>query len=134
MKKSILLILSVLLLACSCSQKADPEFLQTNDFCLRIKDNVIFNYNENTCQSAFNRKKCEFRVHTDSMSDYYCVTLNGVPVSEGEKLSGDIVWTSTSSVLSKRGCNFVVSKLDAQRRVWLWSRKEQIGVVVQILD
>lgn len=133
MKRIALLLITSILLV-SCGTKADPEFIQSSDFCLRIRDAVVFNYNPQTCQTAFNREKREFRVHTDNMSDYYCVTLDGIPTSSDQKFKGDIVWTSTNSVLSKNGCTFTVSKIDSQRRVWLWCRKERIGAVVQILD
>lgn len=134
MKKRLLLILAPVILLSSCVGKVDPEFLQNEDFCLRIKDNVVFRYDERTCQTAFNRRRAEFRVHTDNMSDYYRITLSGVPTGEGQKFTGDVTWTSTSNIFTKKGCTFTVSKMDAEHRVWLWCRKEQMGAVVQILD
>jgi hypothetical protein len=129
------LVLAGCLILSSCSgSKIDPEFAATTDCNLRVKDEVVFKYDPLTCQSAFNREKREFRAHTDNMSDYYCVTLNAVPTAEGQKVKGSIVWTSRSSVDSRGGLNFVVEKTDRSGRMWLWCRKERIGVVINVLD
>lgn len=127
------LLIGIILLA-SCQGKVDPEFIGLQDFGLQVKDTKVFNYNSLTWQTAFNRERCEFRVHTDNMSDYYCVTLNTVPSSEGQKVKGSVVWTSSSDVINKSGLNFSVEKIDRAGRIWLWCKKERIGAVIQALD
>ena len=127
------LLIGIILLA-SCQGKVDPEFIGLQDFGLQVKDTKVFTYNSLTWQTAFNRERCEFRVHTDNMSDYYCVTLNTVPSSEGQKVKGSIVWTSSSDVITKSGLNFSVEKIDRAGRIWLWCKKERIGAVIQALD
>lgn len=114
--------------------KVDPEFLTTNTTGLTVKGSTVFTFDPLTCQTAFNREKGEFRVHTDNMSDYYCVSLSTIPTSQGQKAKGDIIWTSKSQVQTKRDLSFQVEKVDRSGRLWLWSRKEAIGVLVQILD
>ena len=126
-------ILTGILLA-ACQGKVGPEFIRTTDFELQVKDETVFRYDPLTWQTAFKREKREFRVHTDNMSDYYCVTLNNIPSSEGQKVKGSIVWTSSSNVITKSGLTFSVEKIDRAGRIWLWSRKERIGAVVQALD
>ena len=129
------LLLAVVLLACSCEKtKVDPEFIATSDFGLKVKDQTVFTYDPLTCQVAFNREKCEFRVHTDNMSDYYCLDLRSVPTAEDQKVKGDIRWTSRSDVVSLKDLNFVVKKVDRTGKMWLWCRKERIGAVIQALD
>lgn len=127
------LLIGIILLA-SCQGKVDPEFIGLQDFGLQVKDTKVFTYNSLTWQTAFNRERCEFRVHTDNMSDYYCVTLNTVPSSEGQKVKGSVVWTSSSDVINKNGLNFSVEKIDRAGRIWLWCKKERIGAVIQALD
>ena len=63
-------LLGCLILSSCEGGKADPEFVNTTDCNLRVKGQVVFKYDPLTCQTAFNRRKCEFRVHTDNMSDY----------------------------------------------------------------
>lgn len=127
------LLIGIILLA-SCQGKVDPEFIGLQDFGHQVKDTKVFTYNSLTWQTAFNRERCEFRVHTDNMSDYYCVTLNTVPSSEGQKVKGSVVWTSSSDVIKKSGLNFSVEKIDRAGRIWLWCKKERIGAVIQALD
>lgn len=127
-------LLGCLLLSSCSGSKVDPEFVVTSDCNLRVKGAVVFKYDPLTCQSAFNRSKNEFRVHTDNMSDYYCVQLRSVPTAEGQKVRGDITWTSRSDVVTRKDLTFQVKKTDRSGRLWLWCRKEQIGAVIQVLD
>ena len=127
-------LLGCLVLSSCTGGKADPDFIATSDCNLRVKGEVVFKYNPLTCQTAFNRRNCEFRVHTDNMSDYYCVTLNLVPTAEGQKAKGDITWTSRSDVVTRRDLTLHVKKADRSGRLWLWCRKEQIGVVIHVLE
>ena len=122
------------MLLSGCQGKTDPEFVSSTTVGLQVKGQVIFEYDPLTWQTAFNREKCLFRVHTDNMSDYYTLDLNLVPTAAGQKAKGDIEWTSKSSVLSRNGLTFTVEKMDRSGKIWLWCRKEQIGAVVQILD
>lgn len=117
-----------------CQGKVDPEFIGSTTVGLQVKDEVVFEYDPLTWQTAFNRDKMEFRVHTDNMSDYYILSLNLVPTAVGQKAKGDIVWTSRSSIVSRKGISFTVEKMDRSGKLWLWCRKEQIGATVQVLD
>ena len=130
-----MLLLASVLLAVSCDNtKVDPEFIATADFGLKVKDQTVFTYDPLTCQVAFNREKCEFRVHTDNMSDYYCLNLKSVPTAEDQKVKGDIRWTNRSDVVTLKDLTFVVKKVDRTGKMWLWCRKERIGAVIQALD
>ena len=127
-------LLGCLILSSCTGGKADPDFIATTDCNLRVKGEVVFKYTPNTCQTAFNRRNCEFRVHTDNMSDYYCVVLNLVPTAEGQKAKGSITWTNRSDVVTCKDLTFHVKKADRGGRLWLWCRKEQIGVVIHVLE
>ena len=129
----IILFFCLALTGCQRGGKVDSEFIGSNDICLRVKGSTVFTYNPLTCQLAFNRRNCEFRVHTDTMSDYYCVTLDAIPSSEDQKIDGSLCWTSSSSILHK-DCTFRVEKISTDGCVWLWDRKDKIGAVVKILD
>ena len=129
----IITLLAVIFMT-SCQGKVDPEFMTSGNFGLRVKDQAVFKYDPLTWQVAFNRDKCEFRVHTDNMSDYYCVRLDCVPTAEKQRARGSIEWTGKSSVNSCKDLVFIVERVDGSGRIWLWSKKERIGAVVQILD
>lgn len=127
-------LLGCLILPSCTGGQADPEFIATTDCNLRVKGEVVFKYEPLTCQTAFNRRNCEFRVHTDNMSDYYCVNLDLVPTAEGQKAKGSITWTNRSDVVTRKDLVFHVKKVDRSGRFWLWNRKEQIGVVIHIIE
>lgn len=136
--RKILTTLTIALAVCSmlssCTgTKVDPEFLQGTTDGLDVKGNSLFTYNQLTCQTSYNSEKHEFRTFTDNMSDYYCVTLDTTPTAEGQKVKGDITWTSDSEVVTKKGLTFHVEKFDRNGRMWLWCRKESIGVIIQTL-
>jgi len=128
------LVAAAALLSSCTGSKVDPEFVATTDFSLKVKDETVFTYNPLTCQVAFNREKGEFRVHTDNMSDYYCVTLRSVPTAEDQKVKGSVTWTSKSDINTRSDLAFVVKKVDRTGKMWLWCRKERIGAVIQALD
>ena len=134
MRKYLLILFACLALAgCQGGGKVEPEFLNSSDICLRVNGSAVFTYDPLTCQLAFNRRNCEFRVHTDTMSDYYCVTLDAIPSSVDQKIDGTLSWTSSSSILHK-DCTFRVEKISSDGCVWFWNRKDKIGTVVKILD
>lgn len=138
MKKTVNRILTLMLVciaAASCQgSKVDPEFVGTNTTGLTVKGQKIFVFDSMNCQTSFKRESCEYRSFTDNMSDYYCVRLEYVPTQEGQKVKGELKWTSKSEILSKKGLSFTVEKTDRSGRLWLWCRKESIGVLVQTLN
>ena len=131
---AVILALVLAALAGCRTETLSEEFIEDRTPRMEIKGYTTFLYDPLKCQIGFNQDKCEFRVHTDNMSDYYCVTLNLVPTAEGQKAKGDITWTSRSDVVTRRDLTFHVKKADRSGRLWLWCRKEQIGVVIHVLE
>ena len=131
-------IIALLFILCpvltGCQGKVDPEFVQSSTTGLQVREEIVFEYDPRTWQTSFNREKREFRVHTDNMSDYYVLSLDIVPTAYGQKAKGSLTWTSRSTLISKKGLTFTVEKMDRSGRIWLWCRKEGIGVTVQTLD
>lgn len=133
MKKLLpIILLPVLLCAC---RKDDfrPVFVQAEEICMMQRGKTIFSYDPMTCQTGFNRKKGEFRVHTDNMSDFYIVTLNRIPVMEGERVEGTIVWTTPTAIYTKKKITLEAAKLEGDR-IWLWHDQSQTGVMVRTLE
>ena len=121
--------------ASSCQgSKVDPEFVGTNTTGLTVKGQKVFVFDSMNCQTSFKRESCEYRSFTDNMSDYYCVKLDYVPTENGQKGKGELKWTSKSEIISKKGLSFTVEKTDRSGRLWLWCRKESIGVIIQTLN
>ena len=131
----IFTLMLICIAASSCQgSKVDPEFVGTNTTGLTVKGQKVFVFDSMNCQTSFKRESCEYRSFTDNMSDYYCVKLDYVPTENGQKVKGELKWTSKSEIISKKGLSFTVEKTDRSGRLWLWCRKESIGVIIQTLN
>ena len=132
--KRLSAIIAVLLVLTACkNNKIEPEMLESDNLCLSIKGRTVFTYDEDDCQISFNRSSRTFRIGDDTMDDFFTLTTNVIPSSKGEKVKGDIQWTSESSIQSRKYIQFEVQKIE-NGTVWLWSKTDRIAAVVRILD
>ena len=129
---SVIAIILVLLTACN-RNKMEPEILESENLCLSVKGKTVFSYDENDCQISFNRSQRIFRIGDDTMDDFFTLTTNNIPSAKGEKVKGDLQWTSQSSVQSRKYVQFEVQKIE-NGTVWLWSKTDRIAAVVKILE
>ena len=123
---------AILLWACEPHHAMSEEFAQDDEIRMEIKGYTTFRYDPNTCQIGFNRENCEFRVHTDNMSDFYVVRLDYIPVEEGEVLNGTVSWTTGDDLHNKKTA-FEAVKLEGSK-IWLWSASTRIAMVVRTLE
>lgn len=108
-------------------------FVENNDIRLQVGSTVHFTYDELTCQMAFSRDRLEFRAQTDNTSDYYSLTLSEIPVEVGQSVSGDLVWTTETSILTRNELSLEVIKMEGDM-IWFWSSSGKIGVSIKILE
>ena len=108
-------------------------FVENNDIRLQVGGTVHFTYDELTCQMAFSRDNLEFRVQTDNTSDYYSLTLSEIPVEVGQSVSGDLVWTTQTSILTRNNLSLEVIKMEGDM-IWFWSSSGRIGVSIKVLE
>ena len=132
--RRLFLILTMTLAAFTGCKVEDlsEDFRLDSTLRMEIKGYTTFSYDPTNCQIGFNREQCEFRVHTDNMSDFYIVRLSEMPAGEGQVLNGTVLWTTGDDMHSKK-TDFSVVKME-ESKVWLWSSASRIAVVVQILD
>lgn len=123
-------LLAVLLSSCR-HDEPDPMFISTSDLCLQVDGRIIHRYVPETWQIGFSRDKVQFRVHSDNMSDYYILTCTEMPEKEGQKVSGQLKWSTASGVISRPKLDLKVEKTDPSTgQVWLWDYKKKIGISV----
>lgn len=132
--KRVLAILSIAFATLTgCRVEDLSQDFQTDDTLrMEIKGYTTFSYDPLTCQLGFNRDHCEFRMHTDNMSDFVIVRLTEIPVGEGQTTGGTVTWTTGDDLHSKK-TDFSVVKM-SESKVWLWSAASRIAVVVQVLE
>lgn len=127
----VILTLVLAALAGCRTETLSEEFIEDRTPRMEIKGYTTFLYDPLKCQIGFNQDKCEFRVHTDNMSDFFIVRLSEMPSSENQILDGTAQWTTGDDLHNKK-TSFSVLKMDGDR-IWLWSAESSIAVVVQIL-
>lgn len=127
----VILALVLAALAGCRTETLSEEFIEDRTPRMEIKGYTTFLYDPLKCQIGFNQDKCEFRVHTDNMSDFFIVRLSEMPSSENQILDGTAQWTTGDDLHNKK-TSFSVLKMDGDR-IWLWSAESSIAVVVQIL-
>lgn len=131
-KALILMCLSVCLLPSCKTENFDEDFTLDREVRMEISGKEIFRYNPITCQEFYNNENCSFCVGTDTMSDFFAVKFNALPVKEGQTVYGSIKWTTPTSISTKDNVTLTVAKLEGDR-IWLWDASTRIGVVVRIL-
>lgn len=132
MKRHIIVIIAALSLACGCNKvKVDQAFLDSTDLCLIENGRTVHTYDPLTWQVSFSQDKKEFRVFSDTMSDYYVLTCSEVPATVGQEIHANLKW-SGSSIVNRTGLTFSVEKISGGR-IWLWSKKSRIEVSVMAL-
>lgn len=125
-----LLMLAVLF--SGCDEARLSEDFETNDqLRIEIKGYTVFSYTPATCQLGFDRETCEFRVHTDNMSDFFVIDLEEMPSAEGQDVKGSASWTTGDDLHDKKTIFEVVKIQDS--RIWLWSSESRIAAVVLAL-
>lgn len=128
-----MLALAVMAAACGPENIPSPEFIGSDEIKLEMDGKLIFSYNENICQMAFNRDMHEFRVSDDSMQNYFILKVDQMPEVLDQVVTGNISWATDRDLGSKKQITLKVVRLEGER-IWLWSSNHQIGVTVDVLD
>ena len=133
MRKLALILLAAACLASCRSEEFREDFAEMEGVRCVVKGRSALVYNPASCQMSFNRERREFRVCRDNMSDFYSLKLSAIPAENGQKLSGDIQWTTSDNLNRKKNVGFEVVRNEADK-FWLWSQTLRVGVIVVILD
>lgn len=134
MKRWIFILLAGIALIYSCGDPHEVTvFSNTDAVRLEVAGITRLVYDPFSCQMAFNRERGEFRVHTDSMSDYFIVKLSEIPTETGSEVIGDVIWTTNSEVVYRN--NITLRLINSQGdKLWFWNANYRIGVEVRILE
>lgn len=132
MRKFLLTLLCALTLySCQSSGTYTPEFLTDSTIRLEVGKKTNFIYSAENCQYAYNSNRCEFRAHTDNMSDYFLVKLKNRPQAEGEDIFTHYVeWTEPNG-MNRRKENITLKAVKIQDDIiWLWDSKSGLKLTI----
>lgn len=133
MKRILTLVLAAVLCLCSCHDDIFPAFVADDSIHLEVDGVLQLRYDETYCQLGFSRERRQFRMCTDSMSDYFAVQMSALPNSEGDLLQADLTWTTKRDVITRKNIALEVVKTEGDK-FWLWNEQGRIALVIQILD
>ncbi len=130
----MLLLAGVLLLGGCCNKEnTDPAFVASSDLGLRINGKTMFTFDPLTCQASFNRQRRQFRLSSDTMSDYVVATLSELPEQKGQIVSADLKWTTERDIKSKKVGGLKVVKME-ENYLWLWSNADKLGLCLKTIE
>ena len=122
----------MMLLLAACKPTADSAFAGMDDVRMEINGKTVFTIKENNCQMSFNRSRCEFCAFTDNASDYFTAKLSAIPTSVGEVVSGDITWTTTSSVETRKNVALQLIKVEGDK-LWLIESGGSAAICIRLI-
>ena len=115
-----LFLLSFIIAGCE-QYVVDEALMQKEDVSLVIRGEVVLEYEGNTCQMAYNAKRCEYRMMDDDMAHYFILSCNA-----------DLMYTTVNDIRTEKGLTFKVERyVPSTDMFWLWCQSKRIGVVVR---
>ena len=133
MKRLIFMIAGLLVLTGCNRYDIDEILLQREEISLSMKGQDVLKYSPDTYQLGYNAQTNEFRVFDDNMANWFVLTCDSRPSTEGQELTADLKWTSFNSTKTRNRLRFRVEKTDAEGHIWLWCESDAIGVIVKEL-
>lgn len=132
--KRILCIFAVLALFCACQpDRPDDTFVNSVNVKLRMYGRTVMEYDPMNCQMSYEPAERRFVVTDDRGARFYQVTMSDIPVSHGQSIKADLVWTANTGTRSKSNVALDVFKVEGDR-IWLWNQKLNIEVSLILLD
>lgn len=132
---AILPALSVLLLSSGCEKglEPDPGFIADGRLALTVRNSMKVAYLPETYQIGFNAERHQFRIHNDTMSEYYILRCQELPDHQGQKIRCSLKYASEGKAFYKGGLTYEVLKTDDDGTFWLWNTEKGIGASVRVI-
>ena len=133
--RRLVYIFMIMFCLCGCNRfDVDEVLLTRDDISLTTKGLEVVSYDPATYQVGHNAAKNEFWVSDDDAANWFTLTCDERPDTEGQEVVADLSWTETDTTKSRKGLRFTVMKTDPRGQVWLWCKEGAIGVVVKELS
>ena len=103
-----LFLLSIIFAGCD-PYKVDELLLQKEGVSLVIRGEVVFDYDGNRCQMAYNAQRCEYRVMDDDMAHYFVFRCDADLSDVGQEVTADLSYTTSSDIRVEKDLNLTIS-------------------------
>ena len=141
MRKIHIIAATILCIAAAVSCNDDKggtaarQFVKNNsEVCLRVNGEAAYAFDPDHGQLGYNSSINQFRASNDDMSEFMVITCTASPVKEGQEITAQAEWTSGGSIQSNNNITFVVSQIESDGTIWLYSKKSKMGAVVRKLE
>lgn len=122
-------------LACGCVKTYEPDqfFLEENNVVLKIDGKSKLKYDPEKSQLGFSPDRKQFRLHNDTMSEFFILTCSELPTKQGQNIKCSLKYCTPNEIDYKTGLEFNVRKF-SDDTIWLWCKKKNIGLTVKTLN
>ncbi len=134
MKKLRALFPAMLLLAVSCNNRSSlSHFTSDNTVRLEIDGTTVFSYEPATCQLFFNEGRCKLGASTDTMLNYFELTLSEIPDHTGNKVTGSVIWSTPAGERRRENVTLEAKRISGDV-IWLCDQSRHTAAVVRVLE
>ena len=116
---------------CTRSSSLSP-FISNDTVRLEIDGHEVFVFDDTFCQLSYNEQRREFRAMTDTMLDYFCITLDEIPARVGNKASATVVWSTPEGERTRNEITLEAKRIKGDI-IWLADGKLHTAAVVRVL-
>ena len=128
---TVILLLGALAAGCT-PYDIEEILLDRSDVSVTMKGREIYSYDPKNAQIGFNSERNEYRVFDENFLNWFEITWDEKPSSQGQKISMDIEWGTKTGFRKEKGLEFEVRKTDDSGMIWLWNSSEKIGVTIKV--
>ena len=128
---------ALLLTLGSCLPEGDFDERMLSDHqlpSLTVKGRTVFEYDPHSCQESWSPTTLTYRSGTDTMSDWFEIRLSNIPSELDRDIMANLSWTGRNSEESLSRLHFELRATDSDGHAWLWCRRQQILVVLRLID
>ena len=109
------------------------SFVRDDTVRLEIDGVRVFSYDESLCQMALNAARGEFRVHDDTMSEFFIITMDKLPQAAGDRVNASILWTESGYERDKQNVTLVARSIRGDV-IWLCDDSQRNAAVIRMLE
>ena len=131
MKRYLTIIFTALILAGCADVSIDEVLLSSNDVSVSLKGKVLYTFNPDKAQAAYDRENNLYRYLDDDLGCWFEVRCHTRPATAGEVIKADIDWATRTSFRTEKEMVFSVEKTDETGMIWLWNDSEDIGIIIK---
>lgn len=116
------------------TQEIEEVLLTKENVSLSVKSELIFTYDADVCQLAYNADRNEFVAMTDDASEYFVLAAKEKLSHLGQDFSANLTYMTSSRMKIIENIDFTIEKIDdSSGMIWAWCPSKKIGVVVRTL-